>query len=73
MTPLLMQLYAMRAQLECAIATIEDANGIGHTPAPAPTEGCPHPPEKQRDVSVFGEPPTVVCLVCGERRTGTVP
>jgi hypothetical protein len=73
MRALLLQLYAIRAQLECAITTLEEANGVVHAAAPAPTEGCPHPPEKQIDVSTFGEPPMIACTVCGARRIGTVP
>jgi hypothetical protein len=70
MPPLLLQLYAMRAQLECAIATIEQANGVVQESAPAPV-GCPHPPERQRNASSFGEPAMVVCLECGLTRPGT--
>ena len=71
MTVLLMQLYAMRAQLEAVIATIEQGDAVAQEPAPPPG-GCSHPPERQRDASTFGEPAMVTCLDCGLTRPGTV-
>lgn len=73
MTPLLMQLYAMRAQLEATIAAFEAAvvdADLG--PVPAPSEVCQHPPERQRNASTFGEPATIVCMDCGLTRPGSV-
>jgi len=73
MTPLLMQLYAMRAQLEATIAAFEAAvvdADLG--PVPAPSGICEHPSARQRNASTFGDPGMVTCLDCGLTRPGSV-
>jgi hypothetical protein len=70
----LKQLYALRAQLDVAIQLLEtqllEAQGLTAVP---PVEGCPHPPNRQRDATTMGGgPPQIVCLDCGLKRVGTV-
>jgi hypothetical protein len=61
MTPKLMQLYAMRAQLEAVIATEEAEHGTILEAA-----GCPHPEDKRVNTTTFGTEPTFKCMACGE-------
>lgn len=58
MTPRLMQLYALRAQVDALIASEE-------SDLPEAT-GCPHPEEKRRDTSVMGQERSFLCLACGQ-------
>jgi hypothetical protein len=69
MNPLLAQLYAVRLQLEAAIALLEDQSAVSDLPPPP--EGCPHPQERQRNAATFGEPGMVLCLDCGLKHPGT--
>jgi len=68
-TPLLAQLYVLRAQLEVLIVMAED---VAIEPPP-PDSQCPHPAERQRNASTFGEPNMVLCLDCGAKHPGTAP
>ena len=68
---ILAQLLALRAQLDATIALVEAT--VRPEPAPGSGGGCPHPPERQRNASTFGEPNQVVCLDCNWKRSGAVP
>lgn len=64
-SPRLLQLYAMRAQLEALIAGVEAEE---QPPEPDPsTLGCPHPEEQQRDASTGGRR-RIFCLACQTER-----
>jgi len=75
---ILAQLLAMRAQIDATIALVEATVRPEVPAAPPPEEDggafrCPHPDDRQRDASTFGEPHQVVCLACGWKRFGSVP
>jgi hypothetical protein len=63
----LLQLYALRAQVDALIALEEVVAG----PLPVPGEPvCEHPEDKRRSVSNLGEDPKFKCLKCGEIMVG---
>lgn len=65
MTPRLMLLVSLRAQVDALIA-LEEADA-GLVP---PAGECPHPDDKRRDASVMGEPRKFLCLACGQTVEG---
>lgn len=58
MTPRLLQLYAIRSQIEALILAEESE-------AQPVEQGCPHPEEKRRQAHNMGEDPYYLCLACG--------
>lgn len=65
MTPRLLQLYAIRSQIEALILAEESEVSI------QPTE-CPHPEDKRRAAHNMGQEPSYICLACGATVKGTV-
>lgn len=61
MTPKLMQLYSLRAQIEAVIA-LEEAE-LGAAMAAAP---CAHPEDKRISTSTFNSEPSFRCTACGQ-------
>lgn len=58
MTPILLQLIAIRAQVDALIAAVG-----GNISEPV-EEGCPHPDDRRVPASNMGEPPAFYCQVC---------
>ncbi len=67
MTPKLLQLYSLRAQVEALIA-MEEADFAREQPAPE--TGCQHPEDKRVSLTTFGTEPSFKCMVCGEKVQG---
>lgn len=65
MTPKLLQLYAIRSQIEALILAEEGAVVPEHV-------GCPHPEEKRKQAHNMGEDPYYLCFACGEKVPGLV-
>lgn len=66
MTPKLLQLYAMRAQLEAIISAEELELGAVQQAA-----GCPHPEDKRvNSTTMGGGKPRFYCTVCREQIEG---
>jgi hypothetical protein len=63
MTPRLLQLYAIRSQIE-ALILAEEASVSPVDP------GCPHPEDKRRQAHNMGEDPYYLCLACGANVPG---
>lgn len=66
MTPKLLQLYAIRSQIDALILAEEV---VATDPAPL---GCPHPEDKRRQAHNMGEEPYYICLACNEKVEGFV-
>lgn len=64
MTPKLLQLYSLRAQVEALIAMEESELSV--------SAGCPHPEDKRKPVNNMGEEPAFLCLACGQTVKGQV-
>jgi hypothetical protein len=54
-----MQLYALRANVEAMIATVE-----AEAKSSAVVPGCEHPEDKRRPSNNMGEAPEYFCLDC---------
>ena len=65
MTPKLLQLYSLRAQVDAIIALEESEMGAAVLAA-----GCPHPEEKRIPTTTFGSEPEFYCPVCREKVKG---
>lgn len=63
MTPKLLQLYAIRSQIE-ALILAEEAE------AQPVQVGCPHPDDKRRQAHNMGEEPYYICVACNEKVAG---
>ncbi len=81
MTPKLLQLYAIRSQIEALILveeqqipqfTKEGAFAVGVETVPAEEWKCPHPEDKRRQAHNMGEEPYYICLACNEKVEGFV-
>lgn len=58
---LLGQLQIIRAQVDLAIALLDEAAGQA---------GCPHPEEARLDTSTGGRPPSFYCKACDQEIVG---
>ena len=64
LSPKLLQLYSLRAQVDALIAG-EEAETFGVQ------TGCPHPEDKRLPASNMGEEPTFFCQDCKQMVKGT--
>lgn len=64
MTPKLLQLYSLRAQVEALIALEQSEQAV--------EVGCQHPEDKRRAINNMGEEPAFLCLDCGRTVKGQV-
>lgn len=63
MTPRLLQLYAIRSQIEALILAEE-------TEQVSVEAGCPHPEDKRKQAHNMGEDPYYICLACNQKVPG---
>lgn len=64
LSPRLLQLYSLRAQVDALIASEEEATFGANT-------GCPHPSDKRIPASNMGEEPSFFCQDCKQMVKGT--
>lgn len=65
MTPRLLQLYAIRSQIEALI--LAEQGDVAQEPV-----GCQHPEEKRKQAHNMGEEPYYICFACGDKVPGLV-
>lgn len=64
---LVAQLYALKAQIDAVIFTIE-----ADQPDNGESQTCTHPEDKRRDATTAGGPRQFLCLACGQTVLGAM-